>query len=253
RVGDHRLGRVRAVGGERRVLPPPGPGDRPAGSLEQARSLLEEPSLAGGRSSLRLRDERPGPREQTARVGRHGLAAAGALIEVTVEGAEDGREAHLRFRGPAFGGRTRAALRRGARVRFGAARRPRGLQRVGRAGVADAVAALFHVTGAGRRAADRRALAVGRAVVAHAVAALFKIAGAGRGSADRGGLAVGGAGGAGARAGLGHIAVAGRGTALDGGWLESIGRARAVRPGAELGLVARAHGPAALERRGLEQ
>src|SRR5207249_4005572 len=137
--------------------------------------------------------------------------------------AEDGREAHLRFRRPAFGGRTRAAPRRGARVRFGAARRPRRLEPVGGAGVADAVAVLFDVTGAGRRAADRRALAVGRA------------------------------GGARTGAGLGHVADAGCGAALDGRGLEGVGRARAVRPGAELGLVARAHGPAALERRGLEQ
>src|SRR5581483_5695965 len=128
-----------------------------------------------------------------------------------------------------------------------------GLEGVGGAVVAGAVAALGDVADASRRAADGGALRVVRAGGGRPGAHLRDVAGAGGGATlGRGGLeGVGGAVVAGAVAALGDVADAGR-RAADGGALLVV-RASGGRPGAHLGDVADAGGRAALGRGGLER
>src|SRR5436309_3321145 len=147
-----------------------------------------------------------------------------------------------------------------------------GLEEVGRAVVADPVAALGNVAGAGRRPAHARLLPVGRAsdaragavlgrvadaggraahrgrglegvggtAVVHPVAALRHVAGAGRRAADGGALGVRRTCGTHARAVLGRVADAGRGTALRRRRLEEIRGTGVVHAVAALGDVTRA-------------
>src|SRR5439155_1459890 len=238
-------------GGERQVLPADGPGDRSACLAEQRSRLAEQRSLACRRRAVGLDDQGARPDEEPLDGGRQRLPVTRTLVEIPVERAEDGRG---------------------------------GLERVRRAVVGDTVAALGHVTVAGYRPADRRALLVGgargarirarlrdvthagggpaleagglqdvgRAAVAHPVAQLRDVAAAGRRPADPGVLAVGGAACVTAGARLGRVARPGCRPAPRRRGLERGGRARAVAARTELGLVAWADGPAAFERRGLE-
>src|SRR5207237_8531324 len=138
-----------------------------------------------------------------------------------------------------------AALGAVARAR-GRAADPRALQ-VRRTQGARPRTALGRVTDAGRRAADRgrRLERVGRAVVAGAVAALGDVARARRRAAGRRALRVAGTEGARAAARFRGIANTGRGTALDPGGHQGIGRAGIGESVAQLGDVAGPDGRAA--------
>src|SRR5207245_2664151 len=101
-------------------------------------------------------------------------------------------------------------------------------------------AVLGDVAHASRRAALGRARleAVGRAVVADAVAALGHVAVARRGPADRSALRIGGARRAVARTVVGQIADAGGGPTLDRRGLEAVHGTLVAHPVAALGDVA---------------
>src|SRR5206468_4266475 len=79
---------------------------------------------------------------------------------------------------------------------------------------------------------------VRRTVVADAVAGLGRIAGAGGGTALRRALGIGRTGGAEAGAGLGHVADTGRRATRGRGRCEQVGRAARRESGAVLGRVA---------------
>src|SRR5207253_1022394 len=117
----------------------------------------------------------------------HAVAALGDVAGAGRRPA-DGRALLVRRAARA---RPRAVPRRVADAARGPAHDGCGGQRVGRAVVARAVAALGDVAWAGRRAADPRALLVRWTVVTDAVTALGRIARARRGAAFGGALPVG--------------------------------------------------------------
>src|SRR5439155_1131038 len=159
--------------------------------------------------------------------------AVAALGDVARPGRRPAHGRALQI-GRARGGGTRAVLRGIAPARGGAADRARGREGVGRAGVADTVAALGEVARAGRRPADGRALGVGGAEGARTGAGLGHVAPAGRGTAHdpRGYHGVRRAGVGDAVARLGDVAPA-RGGATDAGALH-IRWTRGARPRAGL-------------------
>src|SRR5439155_11804979 len=178
-------------------------------------------------------------------VGRADVAQAvadlGNVAEVRSRAADSGALQIRRTRG----GEPRARLGRVARAGRGTTHGARGRERVGRAVVADAVAALRDVARARRRPADVRALRVRRTARSTPGAALGQIAGAGGRTAHDDGRqeAVGRAVVADAVADLGDVAVAGRGAAA----VRALQVLRAEGPQAVAGLggVAGAGGGAA--------
>src|SRR5439155_232868 len=206
-----------------------------------------------------------------------------ALRRITLAGGGPADIRPLRIDG-ARRARPRAELGHVANARRVPTRRARREERVRRAGVVRAVAALGDVARLCCRTAHVRFLDVGRtrnvgagaglgrvasagrdtthgarrlehvrrAVIVRPVAALGDVARTGRRAADARPLHVGRASGGRAGARLGDVAGAGGGAALGSRHLEGVARARVVRPVADLGDVTRAAGGATDRAGGLE-
>src|SRR5207247_1520296 len=218
-----------------------GPAHRRALRIVRARgarpgACLGDVADAGGRTTRGTAGDEAVGRTAVA----DAVAALGDVADASGGPADRRALGIIRARGARPGAGLRDVADAGRCPTYGAASR----ETVGGAGVAHAVTGFRHVTEAGRRPADRRALRVVRARGARPAAGLLDVADAGgrptRGAA--GGEGVGGAGVADAVAALGHVAQAGRGPA-DGGALRVRGTGRA-RPGALLRDIADAGGRA---------
>src|SRR5205823_2262256 len=224
---------------------------RPAdgGALRVRRAVVADPVAALGEIALAARQPADGGALRVRRAG--GVGARAPLGEVAVAGSRAAlHRGRLEGVLGASGARPGAALRDVAVAGGGPALDAR-LEGIGRAEGARPGAALGDVAVAGRRPAfgARREQDVGRARVADTVTRLRDVAVARRGPAHVRALRVRRARRVRPGAELGHVARPGRRPALDRGWHDVIQRAARVGAGAELGDIAVARRRPALDRR----
>src|SRR5439155_7823433 len=253
-VADHAVQRLGAIGGDRLALALLGSRERLVGAPEEDRRLLERLLPRASLGTDHALGEPAGLGEERTHAGRHRLTEAGRLLQAPVEGAEERVGARLRLCARAGGSRAGARAAHEARVGVRRALGGGRLQRVGRAGVGDAVAALRLIARTGGGPAHGGALHIAGARRAAAGAELGQVALAGgRPALDaRGTEAVGRTGGAGPGARHGGVAGTRRRPALGAARLERVGRARGTLSGAVLGDVACAERRAADGRGGLQ-